>query len=88
MLSKQNIKTRLLKFCRVLSVLVLCVVVGSTSCTDKEDSFNQDGPGEWQVTLSLSDLTYNSATFIGHLDIVASYLSFSRVTFSVRCIQE
>ena len=81
-------------FGRVLCALLLCAGLVVTGCTEgplgddqnTEQGGNQNGGGqetpepEAPATITLENLTYNSVTFTGHLNIAASDLSFSQVT--------
>ena len=81
-------------FSRVLCALLLCVGLVVAGCTESplgddqntEQGGNENGSGqetpelEAPATINLENVTYNSVTFTGHLNIAASDLSFSQVT--------
>ena len=77
-------------FGRMLCAFLLCTGMVMTSCESEgpidngentEQGGNQETPEpEAPATITLGNVTYNSATFTGHLNVAASDLSFSQVT--------
>ena len=82
------------KFSRVLCALLLCAGLVVAGCTEgplgddqkTEQGDNQNGGGQETpeqkdpATITLGKVTAATATFTGHLNVAASYLSFSQVT--------
>ena len=89
-----HMKKSINKFSRVLCALLLCAGLVVAGCTEgplgddqnTEQGDNENGGGhetpepEAPATVNLEDVTYNSATFTGRLNVAASDLSFSQVT--------
>ena len=76
------------KFGRVLCALMLCAGLVFAGCTEgplgDDQNTEQGGNGtpeqKGPATITIENVTYNSATFTGHLNVAASDLSFSQVT--------
>ena len=82
------------KFGRVLCALLLCAGLVAAGCTEgplgdnqnTEQGGNQNGGGQetpeqkGPATITLGNVTATTATFSGHINVVASDLSFSQVT--------
>ena len=87
-------KNQLNYFSRVLCALLLCAGLVVAGCTEgplgdnqnTEQGGNQNGGSQetpeqkGPATITIENVTYNSATFAGHLNVAASDLSFSQVT--------
>ena len=75
-------------FSRVLCALMLCAGLVVAGCTDgplgddqnTEQEGNETPEQKGSATITIENVTYNSATFAGHLNVAASDLSFSQVT--------
>ena len=76
------------KFGRVLCALLLCAGLVVDGCTEgplgddqnTEQEGNETPEQKGPATITIENVTYNSATFAGHLNVAASDLSFSQVT--------
>lgn len=83
-------KTAINYFGRVMCAFLLCVGMVMTSCESQdpidngentEQGGNQETPEpEAPATITLANVTYNSAIFTGHLNVAASEVPFTRVT--------
>ena len=66
-------------FSRVLCALLLCAGLVVAGCTEGPLGDDQNTEQKGPATIAIETVTYNSATFTGHLNVAASDLSFSQV---------